>query len=120
MTAFRTRICVRRSTEEPCGQRNYPRIVEQLVELALSTFGQRWLPTAIQIYGRLQELQDSNCLDLFESDTWRRSYARHTNKHLKIWTAWEAVNYRRNTPKIWNGQLVVRVRGARNKGMRAL
>ncbi|KAM5437055.1 hypothetical protein MferCBS31731_005710 [Microsporum ferrugineum] len=36
--------------EEPCGQRNFPRTVQQLVELALSTFGQKWPPTAIQIY----------------------------------------------------------------------
>ncbi|KAM5466913.1 hypothetical protein MferCBS49748_004276 [Microsporum ferrugineum] len=40
--------------EEPCGQRNFPRTVQQLVELALSTFGQKWPPTAIQIYSRTQ------------------------------------------------------------------
>ncbi|KAM5429490.1 hypothetical protein McanMca71_003181 [Microsporum canis] len=78
--------------EEPCGQRNFPRTVQQLVELALSTFGQKWPPTAIQIYSRLQELQDPNYLDLFDSDTWKRSYAHHTNRHLKLWTAWGAAN----------------------------
>ncbi|EFR03804.1 hypothetical protein MGYG_06803 [Nannizzia gypsea CBS 118893] len=67
--------------EEPCGQCNNPKSVQQVLELALSTFDQKWPPAAIQIYGRLQKLQDHNSLDLSESDTWKRSYSHHTNSH---------------------------------------